>query len=65
MESSELLKACGHDTADLDEAIKETMNSIIRLKAVNEAAESKFKKEGVIIYTDKSKLIEAELESLT
>jgi hypothetical protein len=42
------LQAAGHDTSELRAAIKETLESIMKLKAVRDKAVEKFKQEGVL-----------------
>ena len=42
------LKAAGHDTSELDAAIKETLKSIVKLKAVRDKAVERFKQQGVL-----------------
>ena len=51
-EISILLQAAGHNTADLDKAIKETNDSIDKLKTANKAAVCKFQTEGIHIKTE-------------
>ena len=64
MKISELLKASGHDTANLDTTIAETLIAIEKLKKVNSEAVLKFKNEGIHITTDKKSVFEDESESL-
>ena len=65
MEISQVLKACGHDTAELDMTITETSMAIEKLKKVQRKAIIKFKNEGVNFTAEKNKQFEDESESLT
>ena len=42
------LQAAGHDTSELHAAIKETLESMVKLKAVRDKAVERFKQEGVL-----------------
>ena len=42
------LQAAGHDTSDLHAAIKETLESMVKLKAVRDTAVERFKQQGVL-----------------
>ena len=42
------LQAAGHDTSDLHAAIKETLESMVKLKAVRDKAVVRFKQQGVL-----------------
>ena len=54
-ETSRILKACGYETQDLDEAIKDAMQSIKKLKSTQEDVISNWKEKGVnfIVYKPK------------
>lgn len=43
------LAAAGHDTSELQAAIKETLDSIAKLKAVRNVAVMRFREKGVLI----------------
>ena len=43
------LQAAGHDTSELHAAIKETLESMVKLKAVRDKAVERFKEQGVLI----------------
>ena len=60
-----LIKACGHDTRALDQAIIEAREALLRLDQVQEQARCKFKADGICFVVDESKRMEAELERLT
>lgn len=60
-----LIKACGHDTSELDQAITEAHAALIRLDHVQEKTKCSFKTNGVCFVVDESKRQEAELERLT
>lgn len=60
-----LIKACGHDTRALDQAIIEAREALLRLDQVQEQARCKFKADGICFVVDESKRKEAELERLT
>ena len=47
IEMSALLKAAGHDTVNLDDALNEIVKSIDQLKKVQKAAIFKFESEGI------------------
>ena len=42
------LQAAGHDMSELHEAIKETLESTVKLKAVRDKAVERFKEQGVL-----------------
>lgn len=42
------LQAAGHDTSELYEAITETLESIVKLKAARDKAVDRFKEQGVL-----------------
>ena len=42
------LQAAGHDMSELHEAIKETLESIVKLKAARDNAVERFKQQGVL-----------------
>ena len=42
------LHAAGHDTSELHAAIKETLESVVKLKAVRDKAVERFKQQGVL-----------------
>ncbi len=42
------LQAAGHDTSELDEAIKEALESIVKLKSARDKAVERFKQQGVL-----------------
>jgi hypothetical protein len=42
------LQAAGHDTSELHAAIKETLESMVKLKAVRDKAVERFKEQGVL-----------------
>ncbi len=42
------LQAAGHDTSELHAAIKETLESVVKLKAVRDKAVQRFKQQGVL-----------------
>ena len=44
-----ILKAAGHDPTELHAAMKETLESTVKLKAVRDKAVERFKQQGVII----------------
>jgi hypothetical protein len=39
----------GHDTSELHDAIKETLESIVKLRAARDKAVERFKQQGVLI----------------
>lgn len=43
------LVAAGHDTSEFHAAIKETLDSIVKLKAIREEAVKRFREKGVLI----------------
>jgi hypothetical protein len=43
------LQAAGHDTSELHEAIKETLESMVKLKAARDKAVERFKEQGVLL----------------
>ena len=42
------LQAAGHDTSELHAAIKETLESVVKLKAARDKAVERFKQQGVL-----------------
>ncbi len=44
-----LEKLTGHDTSELHDAIKETLESIVKLKAARDKAVERFRQQGVLI----------------
>ena len=42
------LQAAGHDTSELHAAIQETLESVVKLKAVRDKAVQRFKQQGVL-----------------
>lgn len=60
-----LIKACGHDTRELDQAIIEAHEALIRLDQVQEQTKKRFKANGICFVVDESKRKEIELEKLT
>ena len=63
-QTSALLRACGHNTESLDEAIEATSTSIQELKAAQESAIFKFRNEGVCFIVDTEKAKELEMAHL-
>lgn len=60
-----LIKACGHDTHELDQAIIEAHEALLKLDHVQEQTKNRFKANGICFVADESKRQELELEKLT
>jgi hypothetical protein len=60
-----LIKACGHDTSELDQAIIEAHKALLRLDLVQEQERCRFKANGICFFVDESKRKEIALERLT
>jgi hypothetical protein len=59
-ETSSLVYACGHDTAELDRCISAVEKAIADLKAAREKAVVKFKADGVCFIVDETRRREIE-----
>ncbi len=62
--TAELIRACGHDTRELDQAITDANKAFERLFAAREKVVTRFKTEGVCFAVDETKRKEAEAACL-
>jgi hypothetical protein len=58
------IQACGHDTAELDQAIDTASKALFELETARDMAVSRFKSERICVVVDKAKRKEIKLSKL-